>query len=306
MLKIIALLLTRNEKWILPTYFSSVSKIVDEIIVLDDNSKDGTQKYLNKQAKTTVHQNSNQNDKMSSKRQQLLRLGREARGTHFVCLDADEAFSNNFTGHARKRILSLKPREKLSLQWIALWKSIKVYRDDQSAWSNNYKDFVFADHVSIKYPSRFLSEPRTPGRNDNNLVKVNSQIGVVLHFQFLYWDQFQIKQAWYRCLELANSDQSARSINSTYSITLDDPSSQTSFLPDSWIKNITLPTNPTTDWHVAEIMQLFNVHGIDFFEDLNIWHISKLNKEFIKRTQRRPGRNSVLHQVFVKVSRVFK
>jgi len=37
-MKIVAMLPFKNEEWVLPAYISSLSKIADEIIALDDNS----------------------------------------------------------------------------------------------------------------------------------------------------------------------------------------------------------------------------------------------------------------------------
>ena len=42
--------------------------------------------------------------------------------------------------------------KKMSLQWLALWKSYNVsYRHDATVWSNNWKDFVVCDEPSLSY-----------------------------------------------------------------------------------------------------------------------------------------------------------
>ena len=45
-MKIIALLPFKNEEWILPSYLHNTTKIVDEIISIDDGSIDNSDKIL--------------------------------------------------------------------------------------------------------------------------------------------------------------------------------------------------------------------------------------------------------------------
>ena len=42
------------------------------------------------------------------------------------------------------------------MQWIALWKSYTRYKNDNSVWSNNYKDFIFHDDGKTKYPNVWM------------------------------------------------------------------------------------------------------------------------------------------------------
>ena len=44
-MKIIALLPFKNEEWILPSYLHNTTKIVDEIISIDDGSIDNSAKF---------------------------------------------------------------------------------------------------------------------------------------------------------------------------------------------------------------------------------------------------------------------
>ena len=58
MIKIIGLLPCRNESWILPTYLKNVLPVVDEIIVIDDNSTDNTKQILKSASdKIKLHSN---------------------------------------------------------------------------------------------------------------------------------------------------------------------------------------------------------------------------------------------------------
>jgi len=311
--KIIAILPAKNEAWILPTFFSAMRGIADEIIILDDNSSDATATIAKKNGAIVIKMpRSNKRDKennvkavpMSTKRQILLDAARKNGATHIVCLDADEVFSSNFKPIAKEMILKLNPGQKLTLEWIQLWKSLTQFRDDSSPLANSWKDFAFCDDGS-NFPTRFLSEFRTPPTkksaqktaSSTTPIKIKREIGVVLHYQFVLFERVQLKQAWYRCSELVNTSTKAGIINFTYAMTLDTPNVKTKNVQTNWTSGIVQPnillelkkdTERKTNWHLKEILQWFDKYGVTFFEPLQIWHIPVLKKEFVRRANRAP------------------
>ena len=171
-MKIIGLLAAKNEENYLQIYLKNVLPIVDELIVIDDQSTDNSkQLLLDASDKIKVHSNEELIKSGWSEfniRTKLLELGREAKGTHFVCLDADETFTNNFVPISKKIISKLEPGQKIVMQWLALWKSTTHYRHDNSVWSNNYKDFIVCDDQKIGHDYAFLGVGRTPGINNDD------------------------------------------------------------------------------------------------------------------------------------------
>ncbi len=291
-MKIIALLPFKNEAWSLPSYLSTVTKVADEIIALNDSSTDAGPQLLRESGVTVLDFASNAEKvvDMSARRQTLLDAGRKAGGTHFIWLDADETFSADFISHARDTIALLTPGQKLTMRWVNAWKDTTHYLDDKkSPFGYIWKDFVVCDTPDASFSNQFLSEARTEGQHDTPLVLAEEK-GVVLHWQFARWDVTEYKQARYRCHELIEGTRSARRINNTYSITLDSTSLSTKVLPELWVHTITLPDTETNDvnWYVVDIQKLFQTYSIEFFEPLQIWHIKDLHQLFLKKTGREP------------------
>ncbi len=291
-MKIIALLPFKNEAWSLPSYISTVSKIADEIIALNDSSTDEGPQLLRDAGATVIDFDSSSETvvNMSTRRQKLLEVGRANGGTHFIWLDADETFSADFIPHARNTISLLKPGQKLTMRWVNVWKNTQEYlNDNKSPFGYLWKDFVVCDSPDTNFTNQFLSEARTPGTNKTPLMLPEND-GVVLHWQFARWQITQYKQALYRCLELIEGSRSARRINHTYSITLEDKTLKTQPLPKMWTTNLQLPLIKSADinWYQQELQKLFLKYGIELFEPLQIWHNLELQQLFIEKTGYKP------------------
>jgi len=307
-MKVIALLPFRNEEWCLPSYLHNTTKIVDEIIAIDDGSIDNSAKIL-EDAGAKVYSSEklikfNSGWSEGSIRAELLKLGREAGGTHFVCLDADETFTNPLVENFQELIPQLQPGEKMSLQWLALWKSYSSYRHDATVWSNNWKDFVVCDDPSLSYNhNQHMHVGRTPVSvsdvNNESWRRLENEHGAVMHFQFSAYNNFQLKQCWLRCSELIQEPHNFQGINIKYSITLLEQNVGLEEMPKSWYDGIVLPKieNFDPEWKDSSfvradllpgIYKYFEDYGVEFFENLNIWHVPQLRNYFIKQTGRMP------------------
>jgi len=295
-MKIVALLPFKNEAWCLPSYLHNTLKVVDEIIAIDDGSIDDSAKIL-KDAGAKVYsadnlRNFNSGWSEGSIRAELLKLGRESGGTHFVCLDADESFTNNFVEISKKSISQLRPGEKIAMQWLALWKSYTHYRHDSTVWSNNWKDFIVADSPELTYNSKqHMHLGRTPLGNhesgNSHWVNYPPNYAAVMHFQFSVYNNFQLKQCWLRCSELIQEPGTEGAINAKYSITLLDQGVGLQEMPKEWYDGVPFPTvdNFDPEWNedkflrkdlLPGIMKYFDDYGADYFKGLDIWHIPQL------------------------------
>ena len=290
MTKIIALLPFRNEERFLHTCVTSLCGIVDEIVAMDDFSTDKSMEVVSrtchkKNTPLQLHEGIAEKKHLPVEklRQRLLDLGRSSGGTHFICLDADEAFTANFIPNGRKIIERLEPGQKLTMQWLAMWKSQDHYRDDQSVWSKNFKDFIVCDDRKIEVDNVISHGGRTPGpNNEKTNLRLNPKYGAVFHFQFSDWNAFQIKQAKYRCFEksIGRPDDA---INQRYLITKDDPGAIVSAVPQNWLflkedmPDISYAVE-RPDWHLKEIEDFFVSLGVKTFEKLDIWHVPEIRQ----------------------------
>lgn len=289
-MKIIALFPIKNDRWILDTTIPQLKLFADEILCLDGGSTDGTIETLRSYG-VMVKDQDQSNLNYSSWRQELLDWGRERGGTHFIWLDSDEAFTTNLLSTFRDEVAKLKPGQKLVLRWLCLWKDPRMYREDASVWGHLYKDFVFCDDGKAAFGNVRLHEGRTPGENNTETwVKLPTEKGAVLHYQFVPFERFQVKQAYQRCRELVIGNDPRR-INLRYAETLDTTEELCKDLPPEWIAgvgnlnniNITPP-----GWFFEGIFNYFKEKGISFFESVQIWHIPELHEKFLRSIGREP------------------
>ena len=174
---------------------------------------------------------------MGAWRQALLEAGRAAGGTHFVWLDADEALTTPFLNGFRERLGALKPGQKLTLDWLCLWKHSHQLRVDDCVWTRNIKDVIVADDGVTNFSRTLLHEGRTPGPNTAETCRpVAREEGAILHFQFAPFARFQMKQAFMRCREWVLKTGPAWEINEKYAITKDDARAETRDVPAAWLE----------------------------------------------------------------------
>jgi len=288
----------RNEAWVLEHALASLSAFCDVVIVSDQGSTDGSQDICRRFPKVVLLETrtGNDADRLPQRaRWRLLDAARGYDGNNLLwCTDADELVSPRlaraFIDDSRAR---LTPPRAVSMRYIHLWKSLSRYRDDWSQYGPTWKVMAWLDDRRVDFPRdadrRPLHEPRTPVDDDPNPLQA---AGVpVLHLQYAMWRRNQMKQAWYRAVEWVDGRRSAHDINEHYAITFQPLFARMTPVPTAWLDGVTLPAASVDNepaWHDAEMLQLFDEKGIEFFEPLEIWHLPLLRQEFRRRTGRDP------------------
>ncbi|MEI6490421.1 MAG: glycosyltransferase [bacterium] len=288
-MKTIVLIPVKNEAWILDRTLKNITPHVDIVIVADQKSTDGSLEICTR-FKNVITVTNPYDGHSNKVRWLLLDEARKfGQNNLIICIDADEIISPNAIlqmkgSHAQKG-------DVFRFKWIQLWKNINEYRDD-GVWKNNFKNIAFIDNPGVnEYRKDLVLNDHTSRIPDS---KIENEIFIhhpLLHFHFIPWKRNQLKQAWYRCFELINGKRSARMINNTYRITLPYGKVKILTVPKEWAEDIELPQNLeniSSPTHLSEIMGFFDKYGIEFFENLQIWHVPELKEEFVKRVGREP------------------
>lgn len=283
--KIVGLVPARNESASIEFCLRALARYTDAIVYLDDCSEDDSVKIVESLAaqcrvesiirKPTWHRDE------PGDRNRMLQAGREIGGSHFVVIDADEAFTANCEegDFLRQKILALRPGDQLAALWIQLWRSSRQYRCDDSVWTNNRKRVAFGDEPGASYESDFIHTSKVPKNLSGRRSALEGDERGLLHFQFVNWRNMLVKQAWYRCLErIRNPDKPAAKINERYRASKDETGLRLKAAPAAWLAGYpffdeTMFAAPDR-WREAQIREWFERYGRDCFADLDIWDVN--------------------------------
>lgn len=292
-MKTILLIPVKNESWIIENTLQNMSPYFDLIIVADQNSTDSTIEICNKFNNVKIINNPYQGHSNKVRWLLLDEARKYGASNLIVCLDADELISPSAIKEMKNMVENgeAKPGDFFKFKWIQLWKNVFQYRND-GAWKNSFKNAAFIDNLGInEYRKDFIINDHTsriPDTNPGNEINISLPI---LHLHFVAWRRNQIKQAWYRCCELIDGKRNAKRINNTYRVTLMPEKLKTFNVPEEWYSNLKLPENISelsSPWHLEEINKFFEKYNIEFFEELQIWHIPELENQFLKEVERKP------------------
>ena len=298
-MKRIALMTVRNDAWVLPHSLACLAGFCDHIIVSDQRSDDGSAEIARAARNVVVLEPLEAGDATAHLPQQarwrLLDAARHYDGQNFIWIsDADELVSPHLAGAwLAAHAAALKPGTPIECLFYNLWNDQRRYRDDWTLYRPHWKAMAFVDDRRADYPRASdaapLHEPRLPLGLAGAGVRADTV--PVLHLQWLVAERNQMKQAWYRCIELLDGRTTPAAINERYALTLPRRFVKTTPVPAEWVTDITFPDfaiDAERSWHERDILAWFDAHGVERFEPLEIWHVRQLRREFRRRTGRRP------------------
>lgn len=285
-MKLVGLMPVRNEEWVLGLSLRAALLFVDEMVVLDHASSDGTPELLTRIAAEhpgRVHCLT-ETDAVwheASIRQRLLRAGRAAGATHLCMLDADEVLTGNLLPSIRAMFAALAPGEELWLRWLATWRNLDTCRDGGPLWDAwDFMILGFRDAPHLHYRSwerDYDIHARRPCRTTGRRVAEQSA-GGVFHLAFANWRRLRVKTAWYKMTEAVRFPwRTAAELNAFYSYYLDESRLATRTVDPAWWA----PYAPWrgeveldgSSWFERECQRLWGEHGAAAFAGLELWGV---------------------------------
>ena len=292
-MKIIAMMPTRNEDWVIEHSLASLSGFCDVILIGDRQSDDATRAICARFPKAVIV-DAPIESRIREQRWQMLDAARGYDGHNLLwATDADELLSpaaaNALLERERHRLV---PGTAVECRYYQLWNHVTRYRDDLSDYAPQWKQVGFVDDRRADFDradANALHEPRVPAGADAPVLQAASLH--LLHLQWVIPDRNQMKQAWYRCREWLDGGRTARMINERYAMTFPNPRARTTALPREWVEDLTMPgadADRVISWHQRDIIKWFDEFGIERFEPIEIWFIPMLRDEFRRRVGRSP------------------
>jgi hypothetical protein len=214
-MKVIGLMITKDEEWIIESSLRVLSKFVDEIIILDDSSDTTVDKIRKLQIDDDEIYLYFQREFPKLKcycdyRQKLLEIGRKHDGTHFVVLDADEMFPEYAMYDFRDDIKKLEPGVAYQYEVMDFYGSPFEYVPGGNI-GPNLIDAVFCDDGEMQYDYLPIHEKRTPVK------RYQRHYGYpLLHYGYLSLIKMYRKRTYYKLMEYINNVSSVPAINWKY------------------------------------------------------------------------------------------
>lgn len=298
-MKIVGLLICRNESWVLGLSLRVALKWMDEIVILNHGSTDNTMDIIRKvqdENPCRVHCSSmvlEEHWNEMEHRQLTLEWGRKVGGTHFAIIDADEVLTSNLlTPGGFRRISSIRTwierleREQvLDIPMVPCWRSLFHYRNDDSVWSRAMLTLAFRDSPDLfwrKETDGYCHHARAPYGTDNKPLVMPVREhggGGVMHLQFANWRRLKAKHAWYKMTEAIRwpDRMTMLTLDAKYNEALDERRINISKCPDEWwlgYKDIVgHVAHDGVPWQSQECKRLWDLHGPEAFKGLNLWDV---------------------------------
>jgi hypothetical protein len=277
-LKLIALMVMRNEAWVIGASLRAALRWCDGAAILLDRCTDATVEIVRDIAKRTDKEvvvsetdEAEHWDEMYH-RQRNLEDGRNLGGTHFAIVDADEILTHNNLPHVRGWFRDLEPGRVLDAKMIAPWKSLDVH----SPHTEGIITLGFRDAEGMGWAPRgdeqYHHHNRPPHGMTGRVRHLDAK-GGVFHLQFAAWDRFITKHRHYLMSEYLRWQYPATELNAKYAWWSQPPhGTELEPIPAEWWGdyakdeiNLNAPV-----WYDREIRRMLREYGASRFRGLEL------------------------------------
>lgn len=280
-MKLVGLMLARDEDWVIQASASAASKWCDALVLLDHNSKDKTREAFvtgvgsNFEYKIETWTDGEHWDEMFA-RQRSLEIGRTLGGTHFAIVDSDEILTANLDEDIRGEFYDLPPGYLVEVPMLAM-RSLDSYQDDDSVWSNAWITLGFTDTPNLTWrPSEdgYHHHHRAPyGVTGSRRVLEDKKQGGVMHLQFANERRLLAKHWHYAYNDYLRwpERENQKEVSWKYSQALERPRN-VSYVPPAWWKDRPKRSINTdgVPWYEQALRDLIAKHGEEAFAGLNL------------------------------------
>lgn len=270
---IICVVSVRNDSWILKNFLECATKWADWVIVGDHNSTDNSVEIAQQFdcVKTIFHEPSSS---FLSRRRDLLVEARKIPGPRIIfILDSDEMISANWSESPDWRtILNAEPGVCFSFEWVELRAGL---RDASVFWMPT----IFVDDGS-EYPAgEAIHESRVPITRFGLTKLYDIKL---LHYAMIDPVKIFSKHRYYKCYEFIELKKRPWALDVYYQ----DTTYKTYNAPlipvkDEWLEGYNWLNKYKEDkqqgqdayWYDAEVLNYFDLYGVEKFRRLNIWDV---------------------------------
>ncbi len=246
-MKLTALMLVRDEAWILPYTIKAALMWCDDVVVLDHASTDGTAALIQDMERRYPKVVRYEYEEGSVWREMEFRhrmceLARMRGTTHFAMVDADEVPTGNKLGDLRGLAADLQPGYALRLPMVCPWRGTTAYRTGRDT---PYGDracitAIVADHPAVGWAPAadgYQLHARAP-RSTRGIFEPwrGPHRGGIFHLQWLGWERLLWKQRRYVMRDLLEypGREATDDVVAKYTPATDETNLQTSAIPTDW------------------------------------------------------------------------
>ena len=284
-MKIIGLMLARNEEWIIGLPVRVALEWCDSLIVYAHDCTDRTSEiaYIAGATVYSVGDGSGVWNEMDL-RQEMLQRGRDAGGTHFAIIDADEITTANLIPEMRGYVEELDPGELLDLPMIPAWRSIDQHRVDPCVWTRAWLTTAFRDRPDLGWAPRdgyqfHARPPANSHRGPHTRPVADRFVGGVIHAQWADWRMLTAKQTLYKMIERMRwpDRESAARIDAKYSQAMDETGLRLEPIPDRWAHRYWshhVHIASAEPWQETEIRRILDATDHAVFNGIDLKHFS--------------------------------
>lgn len=270
---VICVVPVKNESWVLSQFIESAKSWANHIIVLDDDSADGSGHIARQYDGVKVISRRDPPFDEDVRRRILIDEARKIPGKRLIFnLDADEMISANWNRSPEwSFMLDARPGTSFQFDWLELLPGLKqcAVFDKVVAFVDDGSEFRGLKKDSPKIPN-------TTGE------RIRLRDIKLLHYVFLEPQRMFSRHRWYKCLEYIEHKKSPWEICVRYQDTVIKtynapviPVRKEWVSEYQWLDEYKSPEDQSEKvyWWDREVIKYFDTYGTSRFEKLNIWDV---------------------------------